>query len=230
MSVELAPPPARGPGTLRRSYVDDFLTRHIARIPPGSRVLDLGGHRLEKRGRFNLDLCDVQPVYADLSAAHAPHVQTDANRLPFQDGVFDVVICSELLEHVYEPAAVLREVHRVLSQRGTLLVCAPFLHRVHADPEDYARYTARFWRRVLAETGFAVEAVEQQGLFFSVAADLIGQYLSGSGLPGWLARLLRPYGSALRRWAVRKEGAARVRANPFLASFATGFGAMARKP
>ena len=226
----MAPPPACGPGTLRRAYVDDFLSRHAAALPGGSQVLDLGGHRRDKRGRFSLDLCDVRPVYADLSVTHSPHIQAEAGHLPFRDRAFDAVVCTELLEHVYQPGTVLREAHRVLRRGGALLVCAPFLHRVHDDPEDYGRYTAGFYRRALAEVGFSVETIEQQGLFFSVAADLVGQYLSGSGLPGWLARVLRPGGSALRRWAVWREAAPRVRADPFLASFATGFGVVARKP
>jgi len=48
----------------------------------------------------------------------------DAHRLPFSDGSFEVVICSEVLEHLWEPEAALAEMVRVLSPWG--------MHHYHA--------------------------------------------------------------------------------------------------
>jgi len=50
---------------------------------------------------------------------------SDAARLPFKDLYFDVVICSEVLEHIPDHHAVIREFARVLKQGGTLAVSAP---------------------------------------------------------------------------------------------------------
>ena len=41
--------------SLRRYYVDEFHLRQVAKLEPGSVVLDLGGNRLGKRGTFDLD-------------------------------------------------------------------------------------------------------------------------------------------------------------------------------
>ncbi|MEM4406469.1 MAG: class I SAM-dependent methyltransferase [Candidatus Methanomethylicaceae archaeon] len=45
--------------------------------------------------------------------------------LPFKDGVFDVAICKDILEHVLEPIAVLREVRRVLKDDGYVVISVP---------------------------------------------------------------------------------------------------------
>lgn len=45
--------------------------------------------------------------------------------LPFRDGVFDIVICKDILEHLLEPIAVLQEVCRVLKDEGYVIISVP---------------------------------------------------------------------------------------------------------
>lgn len=55
----------------------------------------------------------------------AAQVQADARRLPFADGAFDRVIASEVLEHIEEDSAAMRELARVLRRGGTMAVTVP---------------------------------------------------------------------------------------------------------
>lgn len=54
-------------------------------------------------------------------------VQLDLNThpLPYQDNSFDLVTCSEVLEHVENYRAVLREIHRVLKPGGLMVLTTP---------------------------------------------------------------------------------------------------------
>ena len=61
--------------------------------------------------------------------------------LPFPEQSFDLVIATELIEHLRCPDLALREIWRVLKPDGRLMLSVPFLFRVHGDPEDYFRYT-----------------------------------------------------------------------------------------
>jgi SAM-dependent methyltransferase len=93
----------------------------------GKRTLDLGcGH-----GGYALALssCGAQVVGVDLKAAQRlpgiPTLAADALSLPFRDGSFELVICASLIEHVLDPPALLREMHRVLGPSGRAYLSFP---------------------------------------------------------------------------------------------------------
>jgi len=159
--------------SLRRHYVDQFHLRNVPHLPKSALVLDLGGNRVSKRGLFDVETYGLRVVYANLSAAKQPHVQADASLLPFRAETFDAVICSELLEHVPDPRPVLEEIRRTLRPRGIVLICAPFLNRIHGDPYDFARFTDFFWKETLTSMGFDGVHIDYQGGYWSVLADML---------------------------------------------------------
>lgn len=65
---------------------------------------------------------------------------------PLPDGPYDVVVCTEVLEHDARPWVTMREMARVLAPGGHLLVTARGYdergcYEVHGAPEDYWRFT-----------------------------------------------------------------------------------------
>jgi SAM-dependent methyltransferase len=221
--------------SLRRHFVDDFHHRHVRNIASGLPVLDLGGNRINKRGLFDIDALDLEVVYANLSSAKLPHVQADAGFLPFPNASFAAVICSELLEHVPDPVKVVNEMHRVLASEGLVLICVPFLNRIHGDPEDYGRYTDHYWRRTLGRAGFKEVMIEKQGLYWSVLVDMIRDLAysrTSRGLLGrpWLRNLVALVVGAAKTTALRWDQAADPNGHGSLVhSFTTGFGIRAIK-
>ena len=220
--------------SIRRYFVDEFHFRHVAEIASGSRVLDLGGHKTRKRGQFNIEHYDLRIFYSNLSADKGTDVQADAEVAPFKDDCFDAVICSELLEHVADPIAVLQEINRVLRQHGTLLICAPFLYRIHGDPYDYCRYTDQYWQKKLAKIGFENIQIRRHGLFWSVWVDMIRELvyqLRKEGLPK-LVPLQRAV-DALVGWglrhALKRDSQTTSVRYLFFSSYTTGFGIKAIK-
>jgi len=220
--------------SLRRHYVDDFHFRHVATLPPDAMVLDLGGNRLGKRGLFDMEKYNLNVVYANLSIAKHPHVQAEAAWLPFRSGSFHAVICSEMLEHVPDPPTVVKEAHRVLRDRGTLLVCVPFLTRIHGDPYDFGRYTDYYWSETLHAAGFTDIGIERQGGFWSVLVDMMRDlaYLNENrSMPRnkWLRQLIsRGLGKAKQKaveWD-RSPGSSKVSVPE---GYTTGFGIRAIK-
>ena len=105
--------------------------RRLLDVRPDARVLEVGvggGNVLERIGgrRYGIDLSPfiLHKAQARLGGA-AALVRGDAMALPFADGVFDRVYCSEVLEHVLEPEAVVREMRRVLAPSGFAVVSVP---------------------------------------------------------------------------------------------------------
>lgn len=72
---------------------------------------------------------------------------------------FDVVMADQVIEHLAQPVAAVRNVRTLLKMGGTAVISTPFLFRVHARPHDYYRWTAAGLRQLLLEGGFADEEI-----------------------------------------------------------------------
>jgi SAM-dependent methyltransferase len=220
--------------SLRRFFVDTFHLRHVPNLPLTEMVLDLAGNRIAKRGCFDIEKYGFTVIYANLSSMKRPDVQADAAVLPFSAETFGSVICSELLEHVPYPPDVLAEAHRVLRPGGTLLICVPFLNRMHGDPFDFGRYTDFYWAHTLEGLGFTGVLIEKQGQFWSVLVDMLRDLAVNRthgpvlGRPVTI-RAIASVIAAAKRLALRWDRYAADRADAFSASFTTGFGIVARK-
>jgi len=118
-------------------------------------------------------LVGVDVAEAALRRARARHPQLtfalvpSSGPLPFEDGSFDVVWASEVLEHVADTARWLSEVRRVLAPRGRLLVTTPNHGRLrlaiggierYSEPlgDHLHLYSSRSLRELLTEFDFAV--------------------------------------------------------------------------
>ena len=110
-------------------------------IPPGSIVLDAGSGLAPYKSLFDhtryesADFGQVQKKYAP------PAYVCDLRTIPVDDARFDAIIFNQVMEHVPEPLAVLRELYRVLKPGGRLLYSAPLFYEEHERPYDFYRYT-----------------------------------------------------------------------------------------
>lgn len=80
----------------------------------------------------------------------------DGRSLPIEGGSVDSILCSQVLEHVFEPQSFLSELHRVLKPGGRLLLTVPFVWDEHEQPYDYGRYTSFGLSDLLQRHGFEV--------------------------------------------------------------------------
>lgn len=106
-------------------------------------VIDVGCGRMPYRSlvpaRRYVGVDVDTPVTRALAQAE---VFYDGRRLPFADGSFDGMLCSQVIEHVPEPMVFLKELERVLRPGGLLVLTTPFVWDEHEQPHDYARHTS----------------------------------------------------------------------------------------
>lgn len=112
-------------------------------------------------------------------------LQGDIYRLPFAEGGLDAVTASEILEHLEDPPAALREVARVVRPGGTVVLCTPYRERIettlciHCNQKTPVNahlhsFSENDLTLLLNEAGFRVERIVR---FLSRPAERFG--LSG---------------------------------------------------
>lgn len=122
-------------------------TKHMRKITRRQLEKFLGKYASEKRA---LDIGSGGSSYArffpnrltiDIDPARKPEIVADAHALPFKDGEFEVVLCTEVLEHLIDPRKAVGEMRRVLQKGGLLILTTRFVYPLHDVPHDYWRYT-----------------------------------------------------------------------------------------
>ncbi len=108
-----------------RVRLDAFARRAAASVPPGARVLDAGAGE----GAYRAHFAQTRYEAADFQQVDKPYGQLDyvcdVDSIPVEDERYDLVLCTQVLEHLPEPADVLTELHRVLRAGGTLWLTRP---------------------------------------------------------------------------------------------------------
>jgi len=156
--------------TLRRFYLDNLLSNTSF----FGKVLDIGGKKEKKRGTFRPPLSEVESwEYVNIDASTLPDYQCSAEKIPVLSDSFDVVLMTEVLEHLEAPERVLAECHRVLKERGKLIMTIPFLYPVHGDPCDFQRWTPYKINHELQKAGFLPKKINEMGGVYSVIYDLL---------------------------------------------------------
>jgi SAM-dependent methyltransferase len=148
-------------GNSSRAYLHAFLTRAGQAVEAGQLVLDAGAGRAAYRDLFAHARYETADFLAVEGKKYArPDYICDLAAIPVEDGRFDHVVLTQVLEHLPEPAEVLAELHRVLKPGGNLWLTAPLFYAEHERPYDYFRYTQFGLRHLLEAAGFTVLEVE----------------------------------------------------------------------
>lgn len=96
--------------------------------------------------------------------------------IPFPDNNFDIVICTEVMEHVADPEKLLNEIHRVLKLNGKIFLTMPFVWNEHEIPYDFRRYTRYEHKRIFEKYNLKIEKIEETTGVFRTCGQLISAF------------------------------------------------------
>jgi SAM-dependent methyltransferase len=148
----------------------------------------------ELRGRGGVRVLDVgcgpkpyYPFFADVASEYvgvdvvenpAADLLGAVEALPVVDGSFDVVLCTQVLEHCDDPAQAVRELRRVTAPGGRVLASTHGVQVYHPSPQDLWRWTHEGLRRVFeTNAGWSSLSVEPAAGTGSALAMLLGTYV-----------------------------------------------------
>jgi SAM-dependent methyltransferase len=102
----------------------------------------------------------------------------DMREIPSE--TYNVVLCTEVLEHVPQPTKLIAEVQRILKPQGKFILSVPHLSRLHEEPCDYYRFTKHGLQFLLDQNGFSVLEIVPTGSLFSFLGHQVSTVLVGS--------------------------------------------------
>ncbi len=136
-------------------------------------MLDVGCGAQPYRSLLNTD---VRYIAIDTSDARERFgyevpdtIYFSGDRWPVEDRSVDLVLCSEVLEHILDPSIFLAETYRCLRPGGRVLITVPFAARWHFIPYDYWRYTPSGLNHLLTKSGFGQVSIYARGNPLTVA-------------------------------------------------------------
>lgn len=180
------------PSRLQYDYLalrtlSDDIRRLLAIIQsPGGTALDVGSHRSPYRKL--IEACGYTLKTLDLTRADGADYAGTAEETFLPGESFELVICTQVLEHSDNPWQVVREIRRILKPGGYALLSAPHVWFFHPHPRDHWRFTQEGLVRLCEESGLRpVELRAQGGTLLAVAQ--IANFL----LYGVIGRLGTPF-------------------------------------
>jgi SAM-dependent methyltransferase len=166
---------------INEQFRQAWLRQTLTTIEPGLRVLDAGAG--EQRNRVHCGhlkyVSQDFGQYSGVGDGIGLHTGTwdtsgvdltcDITEIPQPDGSFDVILCSEVLEHVPSPTKALDEFARLLRPGGRLILTAPFASIVHFAPYHFCTGFSRYWyEHHLPSRGLRIAELTANGDWFSL--------------------------------------------------------------
>jgi SAM-dependent methyltransferase len=124
---------------LSRTFINRCRERFIARyLKKDDLICDIGN-----QGKNIPELKEYRLITLDITDSTKPDLVADItsynNNIP--DSHFDALMCTEVLEHVVDPFAAIRELRRILKTGGYILFTTPLNARIHGPIPDCWRFT-----------------------------------------------------------------------------------------
>ena len=157
-----------------------WLAQTLAAIPSGLRILDAGAGELRNKplcahlSYVSQDVCqydgsgDAQGLQTGTWNTSQIDLVCDIVNIPELDAAFDVILCSEVFEHLPDALKALDEFSRLLKPGGKLILTAPFASLVHFAPYHFATGFSRYWYEChLPTRNFEILELVPNGDWFS---------------------------------------------------------------
>lgn len=126
---------------IARQFIEDNVNKVVGTLPEDVSILDVGSQGKELGRHFPARAC-IKTL--DIDAASKPDYVADIceqNSETLPENSFDIVLLTDVLEHVCQPFDAINEVLRILKPEGLVLFSSPLNCRIHGPVPDCWRFT-----------------------------------------------------------------------------------------
>lgn len=149
---------------------EKFIKSVASQLENGTKILDVGAGSCKYKSFFSHCEYKAQDFAKYVGNGYKYgklDYVCDINSIPVMDSSFDVIICTEVLEHVPYPELALKEFQRILKFHGKLVITAPLNSSIHMAPYHYYGGFSQYWyEHFLLKHGFEIEKIQTNGGFF----------------------------------------------------------------
>lgn len=150
-----------------RFGIDQFLRSVSSSVSPTDRVLDAGAGGCEYRAYFahaRYESTDITGKY-NRSGEHHTFI-SELHDIPIRDNSYDVIVNTQVLEHVEYPQKVINEFYRILRPNGRLFLTTPQSWGIHMAPYHFFNFTRYGLESLFKNAHFSIELIKPNGGIF----------------------------------------------------------------
>jgi len=161
-----------------RYGIDVFMEKMSHEVEQGAFLLDAGAGNQQYKKLFahaEYESCDYQPIFSEIRKSDdvSQTFYCDLESIPKADKTYDVIICTQVLEHVKRPEKVIFELFRVLKPGGRLFLTVPQCYGIHMVPYNYFNFHIYGLQFLLEQGGFSIVSIEPLGGIFWLLGKVI---------------------------------------------------------
>ena len=126
--------------------------------------LEFGANRIIKRNFLNQNSKNYNTIYSNIDKKNNSFIFFDLEKKIKYKKKFDNVVIYNVLEHIFDIDASLKNINYLLKKNGNIYGSTPFIYRIHGAPDDFNRYSKSFLQLKLKNNNFIDINIKEIGL------------------------------------------------------------------